>query len=955
MEAASGLVKTSVDLFNLLHASYQKLKQLPKDVDFIQSELRSIEEAIIKNSSNADQNWTSSSWIADLKLIRQKIEDAVDFYNYRVICKEDDPGVLYGAYHSAKTFLAGPRSKLLKDIMDIKQLISEAKERKGYHRQDPPPANHATTDRAYQHANEANPQGLETPKGELIQLLRASSESSKKLRVIAISGLGGTGKTILAKEACNQVHYKDKEFDCCSWVTASTIAIKLIARDVNKLLVHIFDKLEPPPQGTSNHLATGPPSEENISEHLRQVLENKRYIIRIDDLQMETGLWMNIQCAFPDNNKSSRIIVTTTNDKLAQICSLNCRVLRMQPLDMGSAHALLERELPVVHRCPTNLNQSLEMILKSCECHPLAIVNMACHIRETGNRWEWDHDKCEQACNGIGSGLVNGTGAFVGMSQVLNRTYSSVNYNTMTCLLSLSTYPKNHVIKRKSLIRRWLAERLITCKDKRSGEDILNECFTNLVEHNFIIPVKISISGEVKAFRVHQMMLQFIKAKANSENFVTWIHIHEGQEKEQVNNICRLYIHNSSPKDPSIGNKTELSRVRSLTFSGLASKTLMNFKDFKLLRVLDLECCENLKNANLDTICRSSMLKYISIRGNEGVSKLPPSIVKLQYLETLDIRETKVDILAMEVIKLPQLAHLFGEFQIPSELSNLETLFTNNISNLHTLVGFCIDESPAVVKLLPLMLKLMKVKILCRQTTPRSEVIEEDLLLSLKSCFQRKLSAPNLSLGSLCIDFSDVRDLDFLHRLEEPSFLHSLKLRGKFSEKSRGLPRFILLSDNLKELHLSGTNLGCSVLSLIQGLQNLQFLKLTEDISITEAGEIICECGWFVSLKRLCFDVPVLPKIVIREKAMESLKSLQLFCIVLGGFSGITHLLHLEELVLPSNVTGPEADDLALQVSRHPMRPKFDRPLGDPGRSIGSKRMLTRKNGFQTLKLGKTS
>lgn len=547
--------------------------------------------------------------------------------------------------------------------------------------------------------------------------------------------------------------------------------------------------------------------------------------------------------------------------------------------------------------------------------------------------------------------LVNGTGAFVGMSEVLNRTYSSVNYNTMTCLLSLSTYPKNHVIKRKSLIRRWLAEKLITCEDQqRSDDDILKDCFTDLVEHNFIIPVKIGINGEVKTFRVHQMVLQFIKAKANSDKFITWIHIREGETMEQANDIIRLYIHNSSPKHPSIGNKIDLSHVRALTFTGLASKTLMNFKDFKLLRVLDLECCENLENANLDTICRSSMLKYLSIRGNEGVSKLPPSIVKLQYLQTLDIRETKVDTLATEVIhQLPKLADLFGEFHITSmnsELSNLETLFTNNISNLHTLAGFYIDESPAMVKLLPLMLKLMKVKILCRrQTALRSEVI--DLLLSLKRC---------LSLGSLCIDFGDVCNLDFLHKLDvSPGFLRSLKLRGKFSEKSIGLPKFILLSNNLKELHLLGTNLGCSVLSELEGLETLQFLKLTEDSCIDEAGEIIWKSRCFESLKRLCFDVPVLPKIVIREKAMEGLKSLQLFCQVLGGFSGITHLLHLEELVLPSHVTGLEADDLSLQVSRHPMRPKFDRPLGDAGRSRGSKRMLTRNNGLQTLKLGKTS
>jgi len=236
MEAASGLVKTSVDLFNLLDASYHKFKQLPEEVKFIQRELYSIEEVIIKSSVSVDQNWVSSSWISDLKEIRQRIEDSVDFYNYKVICEDDDPGILSGAYHTTKTLLG--RSKLSKDIEDIKKLIADAKERPIYHQQDLQQANQATTNNgAYKHPDEANPQGLETPKEELLQLLGTSRQKSTKLKVIAISGLGGSGKTILAKAAFNQVY---EEFDCYSCVTAS--------KDVNKLLKDIFDNVRMVPK-----------------------------------------------------------------------------------------------------------------------------------------------------------------------------------------------------------------------------------------------------------------------------------------------------------------------------------------------------------------------------------------------------------------------------------------------------------------------------------------------------------------------------------------------------------------------------------------------------------------------------------------------------------------------------------------------------------------------------------
>jgi len=230
MEAASGLVKTSIDLFNLLDASYQKFNQLPEEINSIQRELHSIEEVIINSS-------VSSSWISHLKEIRQRIEDSVDFYNYKVICEDDDPGSLYSAYHAIKTLL-GPSSKLSKDIEDIKKLIADANERKIYHQQDLQQANQATTNNgAYKHPDEANPQGLETPKEELLQLLGTSLQRSTKLKVIAISGLGGSGKTILAKAAFNQVY---EEFDCYSCVTAS--------KDVNKLLKDIFDNVRMVPK-----------------------------------------------------------------------------------------------------------------------------------------------------------------------------------------------------------------------------------------------------------------------------------------------------------------------------------------------------------------------------------------------------------------------------------------------------------------------------------------------------------------------------------------------------------------------------------------------------------------------------------------------------------------------------------------------------------------------------------
>ncbi|CAO2144783.1 unnamed protein product [Urochloa humidicola] len=861
MEVAIGLVDVTFKLLNHLRRSYKpsKSKELRRDIKFILRELRSIQDAMRKRHGMADDG--IRCWIADLNEIRERIKDTVEFHNLKVVCRHHNPGAFRKLLHRVRTRSAC--KKLLLYIGEIKQLVVEAKVRAENYKL--PQADNQTTfqnNRPYQHANEAHPVGLETLKEELIPLLSRCDGSASRRRVLAISGTGGSGKTVLAKELYRLVQ---QEFDCMACVTASN--------DVGKVLSDLCDKFGVQTPSTS----------EDLSEHLREYLQNKRYIIIVDDLQ--TSVWWHVILhACPDNDMGSRIILTTTNEEIARSCHENCRGHKMQPLDEDSARDLLLQKVFGEDKCPNSFRKCLPMILKTCEYLPLLIVNMADYIR---SRESWDSDTCVQVCKNIGSLLVNmDNEAFVGMNQVFNRSYNSLNHNARICLLSLIIYPKDHAIKRKNIIRQWLAHGLIRFNDNRPEQEVANECLSALVDHHFILPKKVSICGQVKSFQVRQIMLEFIKDKGNSENFVTWIDTH----------------------------------VRSLKLSGQESKVLLDFRDCKFLRKVDLENCEGLTNQNLNYVCRLLLLKYLSIRGSKGVTKLPRNIVKLLCLRVLDTRDTKVDIISMEVILLPELAELFGKFKITCSKRNLKKFFSKKNCNLHTLSGLFYDESQCFIKLLPHMRRLSKVKILCRQIAPGNEV-KTDLLLSLKRCFERELSEPNLPLQSLSIDFGDLCDLDFLDNLEVPSdcLLRCLKLRGKLTR----LPSFIQSVDLIK-LCLSRTNLGVSVLSELQGLENLVCLKLTEDDPFMfEEEEFIWHSGWFVYLKYLCLIFPEVPKIVIKEKAMQGLKSLQLFCTELGGFSGIEHLLQLEEVILHPDITGGGETDLLKQVSSHPMRPKI--------------------------------
>ena len=75
--------------------------------------------------------------------------------------------------------------------------------------------------------------------------------------------------------------------------------------------------------------------------------------------------------------------------------------------------------------------------------------------------------------------------------------------------------------------------------------------------------------------------------------------------------------------------------------------------------MLDLEGCKGLEKHHLKSICKVLLLKYLSLR-NTDVTELPKQIKELQCLETLDIRQTKVRMLARKAIVLSLLKHFLA-------------------------------------------------------------------------------------------------------------------------------------------------------------------------------------------------------------------------------------------------------------------------------------------------------
>lgn len=144
-----------------------------------------------------------------------------------------------------------------------------------------------------------------------------------------------------------------------------------------------------------------------------------------------------------------------------------------------------------------------------------------------------------------------------GVTQILDYSYKNLPTGLKTCLLYLTMFTKGSLISRKRLIRRWIAEGLITEKHGRMVEEIAEDCFSELISRNLIRAVKNSSNGKVKSCLVHDMVLEYIVAKSSDENFVTVVGGH-WQTPFPTYKVRRLSVHRSERQEKEMVERMKL-------------------------------------------------------------------------------------------------------------------------------------------------------------------------------------------------------------------------------------------------------------------------------------------------------------------------------------------------------------------------------------------------------------
>ncbi|XP_020158410.1 disease resistance protein Pik-2 [Aegilops tauschii subsp. strangulata] len=877
-----------VKLSGLLAGEYGRLKGVRREIRSLESELTSMHAALEEYTKLEDPSGQVKAWISLVRELAYDTEDIFDKFIHHLGKRGHRGGFkefLRKITLPLKTL--GARHEIADQIDDLKDRIKQVKDLKDSYKLNDVPSSttgHLAVDPRLHavFAEEAHLVGVDGPRDNLAKwMVEEGNNSSKPRKVLSIVGFGGLGKTTLANEVYRKIQ---EQFDCKAFVSVSQ------KPDIKKIMKDVISQVSC--QGGSTKDTSDWDEIKSISK-LRELLQNKRYLIIIDDV-WSAQAWKTIKCAFPENNCSSRIIVTTRIIDVAKSCCLggDDQMYELKSLsDLHSRILFFTRIFGSGKNCPDMLEEVSNNILKKCGGLPLAIISIAGLLaNRPAIKEEWEKVK-----RSIGSALEK-TKSLEGMSSILSLSYNDLAPNLKTCLLYISLFPEDHVIERTRLVRLWIAEGFISEERGQSKQEAAENYFYELINKSMVQPVDIGFDGKVRACRVHDMMLELIISKSVEDNFTTMVG--GGQSlKNQQGFIRRLSIQYIDKELASALANLDLSHVRTLiVMPSCCIEHMPRLDLFEALRVLDFQHCRDLKDFDMNGMDKLVQLKYFNFTGT-AISKLPLGIVMLGNLETLDIGNTNVQELPAGFGQLTKLEHLQGGHVIlPDGIGDMK--------NLELMSGFVIASS-----------KMDLLEDLGNLTSLKELNVDLELANKIRdkvSCEDKKCEEAFLSslckLGTCKLRSLDIAacgaSLDFLDSWSPlPSSLR--RFSTNYMDSFTKFPKWITPAlTNLANLHICIAELTEDDLVTLGQLPSLLRLKLWSSNKLVAT----VQRNSFLNLKVLDFGVQTERAYVSFLKgSAPRLEELTITFSVSaakanGFYSGIEHLKCLKQAMIDLDV-----------------------------------------------------
>ncbi|KAK8450782.1 hypothetical protein SEVIR_6G091900v4 [Setaria viridis] len=735
--------------------------------------------------------------------------------------------------------------------------------------------------------------------------------------------MGGVGKTTLVRSVYEEL---DSLFQNRAWITVQR------PFSVLSSLRSIARQLYGPNAGWEIETVG---LEETINE-ITRLLGTRMCLIVLDDLT-STADWDLIINYL---EKTAVIVVTTREYKLARHCSRDGNVFKVEFMQDEDAFELFKRKVFKKDDEPfsssPDLKDEADLILKKCGGLPLAISVIGSFLSDKPKtRLEWRKLNSKL---GISGPLQT-------MRNILVRSYNDLPYHLKSCFLYMAIFPEDYNIKRKRLIRLWVAEGYSREMQHLTAEEVGDKYFAELLDRSMIMPAKkvTHSTGKIFSCVLHDLIREICVSESMKEELV--FTLEEGWSSNTKTKVRQLAISNNWKRDKDEFERTlDLSHVRSLTVFGEWMPFFIT-DTMKFVRVLDLEDASGLTDHHLNQICQLVHLKYLSLRGCKDIFKMPESLGNLRQLHTMDIRGTYIFQLPSSFNKLRKLQQLHAsawfkdEHKVGPSISNERV--TENLKRRDKLkLSFSYDKNfhfrgrnvSCVVQVPRGIGKLNALRTLGyvrfghgKRNASVKELIGLTQLRKLElhgvdrtNCrdFWSAIAGHNhllsLSVNRDCV--ADDLDWHLGGSLSPPKFLENLKLWGRLVRVQEWVQQLQYLSK--LQLHRSG--LKKEAIKAIGNLPNLGILRFWKS-SFVE-GELTITWESFPSL--ILLDLRELDAVTIvefQDGGMPKLERLQAAgWSKLHAFVGLGYLQRLKEIQLDPEFSDEFMENVRRQQEEHP-------------------------------------
>ncbi|KAK1418914.1 hypothetical protein QVD17_28065 [Tagetes erecta] len=651
--------------------------------------------------------------------------------------------------------------------------------------------------------------GRKTEKDTLVQQLLAGEPCDQNFSIVPIFGMGGIGKTTLARLLYDEKQVKD-HFELKAWVCVSD---EFDSFRISKEIFEAMTKLNK--EFTNFNL---------LQEALRDHLMGKRFMLVLDDIWSELYAdWETLVRPFYTCAPGSKIIITTRKDQLVKQLVYNPLNKQLQSLSDDDALSLVALNALGVNNFDSHLSLKpyAEGIVKKCGGLPLALIALGRLLRTKIDKIEhW-----KEVLNSEIWRLKDGGGIL----PALRLSYHDLSAPLKQLFAYCSLFPKDFLFDKEELVLLWMAEGFLHQASASATEEHLgHEYFNELLSKSFFQHAPNSES----LFVMHDLMNDLATYVA-SEFYVRF-----GNETEKNIRASMLekYRHMSFVREEHVAYKKfqVFERATSLrtffvTFVGvvdiwqhcyLSNKILVDLlPKLQLLRVLCLRgfqisegldsigTLKHLRYLNLshtkithlpESVCDLYNLETLIVFSCRRLTKLPSSFLKLKKLRHLDIRDTplldKMPLGISELKNLQTLSKIIIGCESRFELAKLKVF--KNLCGKISIVGLDKVQSTRHAQEANFSQKRLSELEVVWSDKPydsRNEILEKDILNKLKPCNEHLTQLKIVSYGGS----------DFPSWIGDPLFLHLKHVSLRDCKRCTSLPPLgqLLL---LKELFIEG-------------------------------------------------------------------------------------------------------------------------------------------------------